>query len=209
MTIGDANKALRYTNAYWDRLDEALAMPTYAEQAAAVQRISETYFGKNYLRGGEPPLTRENFWERIAVQKLSPAVEPHLRGIARTAEWKVLVHAAFVAELYYREEGRDVDDGTQLLELAAGYAAAAGVDCPRLHDSFVQRPLRVQKRDGIVHIWSIGPDQVDGGGVMDQQNRSDDLICRLVREDELRPPPPPVAEELDEWEYESDEEAER
>ena len=188
-TFSDCNDALRYTNEFWDELDAALKQPTYSQQADAWRQIESDYLSD--VRGataqGQPAKTK---LKTIAVTMLAPAAGKYIVAEAGTSQRRLLLHAAFVAEIHFRKTGREVESGEQLQQLAKQYAPEAGLACPELVDLFTGEPLRLTKVDGVLTIYAVGENGQDDTASSDG---GDDVDIVLVREDELQPPPPPLA----------------
>jgi type II secretory pathway pseudopilin PulG len=61
-------------------------------------------------------------------------------------------------------------------------------------DPYDRKPLRYQRLDDGVAIYSVGPDGVDNGGKLDRKNfvaPGTDMVFRLWNVDRRRQPPPP------------------
>jgi hypothetical protein len=188
---GDINTRLELCNDYFDRMEAAMALPTFSERERAITKIAEDFDLRENLTVDEvaKQITEGETPDRDAA-RLVLRLMASLRGQSNSTETifrarAVLIHAAFVAELYFRSNGVDVENGSTLRAAAEDLAALAQLsNLPRIEDPFTNGDLRVMRTPKSLKIFSVGPNRKeDGRPDGNDAPTADDLSIELTRND--------------------------
>ena len=188
----DWNRELRQINAWFNRCEEALCKPNYADSEAAF-RAFESYYRKlcarvepgwlarmireikkklpmaHTRRGGRRPRLRGSLAEVLLVmvaQPFGPSRGLHDRCIMRGQ----IVKLALALGVYRKEKGT----------FPAGLSALSPEYLKQIpEDTFAGKPL-IYKHDGKGYLlYSVGANMKDDGGIEDEDADEDDVVVRV------------------------------
>jgi hypothetical protein len=190
---GDVNDVLAYCNSFHDRLDEALAEPSFLKRETAIKNLHEEFrLGDDagsiagsaavaFLLAGAEGL--DHVGKSLVLKQFSTGFDRQNAADARVIARNRSLHAAMAVEFLRRVTGEEISDSTALGPAVVELTAATGIGAPNAAiDPFTDEPLFVRRIEDALLIYSAGANRKDDGGKTygDAEN-VDDLVSRLPR----------------------------
>jgi hypothetical protein len=191
LKLGDVNETLVVTNQYYDQVVEAFSKSDYRARQSALKAVNELQsdggsaddvgsVAAAFFLGGADAV--EHLAERSVVKLLSAAFASCNTAEARSVTRNRLLHAAFAAELFYRQTGKDVANSEELNQALANFSLAADVKLPEMKDPYTGDSFRISREKERLVIFALGDNgKSDGGKTFGEGEGCDDIIVVLKR----------------------------
>jgi len=191
LKLGDVNETLVFTNHYHDQVAAALAHANHRDRQKALEALDQEYRNAGgaddvgavtaaFFLGG--PDAVENLAQRSVVRHFGAAFANCNKAQARAIARNRLLHAAFAAELYYRQTGHDVADSEELNQAIQNFSLAADVKLPDMKDPYTGDSFRITRDKDRLILFALGDNgKSDGGKTFGEGEGCDDIVAILKR----------------------------